>query len=554
MFSSPLSHAEILICGCIFCMVMALCIYLSNNFNSKRRKCLFCLQAFTSLLLFNSAIAVLFRGNPGVLNFFAARMGSFMTFALRNVIILFFHVYECSYLFTDDAWKRDRRVKYAGLLCLLGVVLVILSQDSDLYYYFDTNNVYYRGRWYFLSLLIPSLSLLMDLSLLLQFRKKLRRIIFFSLLSFIVLTIGTAAVQLLYNSVALINMAMGLAMTIMFISSMSEQNLEMYQLLKKKTEVEERLSISMTLNQSVKALSANVDTDAAINELLGIINAYFDADRCYIFETIHDGKALKNTYEHVRAGVSAQIENLQDVPIDVISIWMASFEKNEAYFMSTLDQEKGSAAYNMLQEQQVDRLLAVPLKKQDEIIGFLGVDNPRKHYDDPTLLSTIRYFIMNSVERKERRQQLEKLSYRDMLTGLYNRNKYIRVLEASEGKSLHDVGVAYMDLNGLKKMNDEKGHEAGDDLIRAAAGALTDVFPDQAFRVGGDEFVIVREGISETAFSEKIDQLRENMERRKVSVSIGDQWAAEARGIEEMLKRADHRMYEEKKRYYQTQD
>lgn len=554
MFSSPLSHAEILICGCIFCMVMALCIYLSNNFNSKRRKCLFCLQAFTSLLLLNSAIAVLFRGSPGVLNFFAARMGSFMTFALRNVIILFFHVYECSYLFTDDAWKRDRRVKYAGLLCLLGVVLVILSQDSDLYYYFDTNNVYYRGRWYFLSLLIPSLSLLMDLSLLLQFRKKLRRIIFFSLLSFIVLTIGTAAVQLLYNSVALINMAMGLAMTIMFISSMSEQNLEMYQLLKKKTEVEERLSISMTLNQSVKALSANVDTDAAINELLGIINAYFDADRCYIFETIHDGKALKNTYEHVRAGVSAQIENLQDVPIDVISIWMASFEKNEAYFMSTLDQEKGSAAYNMLQEQQVDRLLAVPLKKQDEIIGFLGVDNPRKHYDDPTLLSTIRYFIMNSVERKERRQQLEKLSYRDMLTGLYNRNKYIRVLEASEGKSLHDVGVAYMDLNGLKKMNDEKGHEAGDDLIRAAAGALTDVFPDQAFRVGGDEFVIVREGISETAFSEKIDQLRENMERRKVSVSIGNQWAAEERGIEEMLKRADHRMYEEKKRYYQTQD
>ena len=554
MFSSPLSHAEILICGCIFCMVMALCIYLSNNFNSKRRKCLFCLQAFTSLLLFNSAIAVLFRGNPGVLNFFAARMGSFMTFALRNVIILFFHVYECSYLFTDDAWKRDRRVKYAGLLCLLGVVLVILSQDSDLYYYFDTNNVYYRGRWYFLSLLIPSLSLLMDLSLLLQFRKKLRRIIFFSLLSFIVLTIGTAAVQLLYNSVALINMAMGLAMTIMFISSMSEQNLEMYQLLKKKTEVEERLSISMTLNQSVKALSANVDTDAAINELLGIINAYFDADRCYIFETIHDGKALKNTYEHVRAGVSAQIENLQDVPIDVISIWMASFEKNEAYFMSTLDQEKGSAAYNMLQEQQVDRLLAVPLKKQDEIIGFLGVDNPRKHYDDSTLLSTIRYFIMNSVERKERRQQLEKLSYRDMLTGLYNRNKYIRVLEASEGKSLHDVGVAYMDLNGLKKMNDEKGHEAGDDLIRAAAGALTDVFPDQAFRVGGDEFVIIREGISETAFSEKIDQLRENMERRKVSVSIGDQWAAEERGIEEMLERADHRMYEEKKRYYQTQD
>ena len=348
-------------------------------------------------------------------------------------------------------------------------------------------------------------------------------------------------------------MATGLTMTFLFISSMSEQNLEMYQLLKKKAEVEERLSISMTLNQSVKALSANADTDAAINELLGIINAYFDADRCYIFETIRDGKALKNTYEHVREGVNAQIENLQDVPIDVISIWMAAFEKNEAYFMSTLDQEKGSASYNMLQEQQVDRLLAVPLKKQDEIIGFLGVDNPRNHYNDPTLLSSIQYFIINSVERKERQQLLETLSYRDMLTGLYNRNKYIQVLEASEGKLLQDVGVAYMDLNGLKKMNDEKGHEAGDQLIRAAADALTDVFPGQAFRVGGDEFVIAQEGISETAFTEKIDRLRENMKRREVSVSVGHQWAAEEHDIEEMLKRADHRMYEEKKKYHLTQ-
>lgn len=327
----------------------------------------------------------------------------------------------------------------------------------------------------------------------------------------------------------------------------------MYQLLKKKTEVEERLSISMTLNQSVKALSANADTDAAINELLGIINAYFDADRSYIFETIRDGKALKNTYEHVRAGVSAQIENLQDVPIDVISIWMAAFEKNEAYFMSTLDQEKGSASYNMLQEQQVDRLLAVPLKKQDEIIGFLGVDNPRSHYNDPTLLLSIQYFIINSFERKERQQLLEKLSYRDMLTGLYNRNKYIQVLEANEGKLLHDVGVAYMDLNGLKKMNDEKGHEAGDQLIRAAADALTEVFPGRAFRVGGDEFVIAQAGISETAFTEKINQLRMGMERRKVSVSVGHQWAAEEHDIEEMLKRADHRMYEEKKKYHLTQ-
>ncbi len=44
------------------------------------------------------------------------------------------------------------------------------------------------------------------------------------------------------------------------------------------------------------------------------------------------------------------------------------------------------------------------------------------------------------------------------------------------------------------------------------------------------------------------------MKRREVSVSVGHQWAAEERDIEEMLKRADHRMYEEKKKYHLTQD
>lgn len=97
-------------------------------------------------------------------------------------------------------------------------------------------------------------------------------------------------------------------------------------------------------------------------------------------------------------------------------------------------------SYDMLQEQQVDRLLAVPLKKKNKIIGFLGVDNPRNHYDDPTLLSSIQYFIINSIERKEKQHQLEDLSYRDMLTGLSMEDnelieKYLNFLAAAKTES-----------------------------------------------------------------------------------------------------------------------
>ena len=72
------------------------------------------------------------------------------------------------------------------------------------------------------------------------------------------------------------------------------------------------------------------------------------------------------------------------------------------------------------------------------------------------------------------------MSYRDSLTGLYNRNKYIDVIEGSIGKRMFNTGIAYMDLNKLKKFNDEQGHEAG------------------------DEFVIIEEEIEEKQFQEKI--------------------------------------------------
>ena len=554
MFTDAQIQIGLLLGGSLFCLIMALCIYLSNKFDNRKRKWLLWMQFFAALLLFNDALAYLFRGHPGEICCYLVHVSNFFVFALSDVVLLFFHIYVCSYLFADEEWKKIRRAKAVCYICVIGIVLVILSQFTNLYYYFDSDNVYHRNTGYILSSLIPMVGMLIDLSLLLQFRKNIRKKIFISMLSYIVLPLVTAAIQSFVYGTSLINFSVGIAMIFMFVASISEQNWEMYQLLKKKTEVEERLSISETLNQCVKELSSDVEIDVAIEKLLGVINAYFKADRSYIFEMLKDGKTLQNTYEYVSKGISAQKENLQKVPVDAVSVWMECFEKDEVYYMPSIEQEKGSQSYDILQSQQIDRLLAVPLKKKKKIIGFLGVDNPINHYDDATLLSSIQYFITNSLERKEKQQQLENLSYRDMLTGLYNRNKYIDKIEFFEGTSLHNIGVAYIDLNGLKKTNDKYGHEAGDQLICRAADAILSVFSKNAFRVGGDEFVVAEAEIEETQFLKKMAQLRKEMENRQVSVSIGSLWKETEDDIIGMMKQADNRMYEEKKRYHAMQD
>lgn len=185
-----------------------------------------------------------------------------------------------------------------------------------------------------------------------------------------------------------------------------------------------------------------MNVDKAIHHLLEIINDYFDADRTYIFKLDTDQGILTNTYEYVKDQVTEQQENLQGIPVEVISIWMQKFEESNVYYIPDLELEKGTPHYEILKMQDINRLLAVPLLRDEKIVGFMGVDNPRKHYSDETLLASLQFFVTDSLTRKREQEKLKYLSYRDMLTELFNRNKYIEVLERYKNRHVEKVGVA----------------------------------------------------------------------------------------------------------------
>ena len=106
----------------------------------------------------------------------------------------------------------------------------------------------------------------------------------------------------------------------------------------------------------------NTDIDVGINNLLATVNGYFQADRTYVFEIDPDRDVLINTFEYICGQeVSAQMDNLQEVPVSVIEVWMQNFRQGRSYYMSDLEQERGQPSYEMLKAQQVWRLLAVPL-------------------------------------------------------------------------------------------------------------------------------------------------------------------------------------------------
>lgn len=544
-------QVAILIWGCVFCAIAALCIFLSSNYDREKRRYLILMESFASLLLLMDAMAHIFSGYPGVPGNVMVRISSFLVFLLSDVVLLCFHIYVCVYLFSKRERRTLKRVKAGYVIAAAGVAFVVISQFTHWYYYIDGDNCYHRAPLYIMSILFSAAGLLIDLTLLLQYKKRVSRKLLFSMLSCIVLPAVAAAVQVFRYGMSLIDFSVGISMIIMFIVTMTELNQEMYQLISREGKIKERLEIATILNKCIAELISGEDEDAAISNLLRIISGYFDGDRSYIVQIAEKRNVCTNTYEYAMNGVTAEKDNLQEVPMEMLDIWMDSFRKNGLYYIPDIEEEQGQPYYETLKMQDITRLLAVPLNSDGKIIGFLGVDNPRLHYEDHTLLSSIQYFLTDSLKAKERKACLQYMSYRDMLTTLYNRNRYIQVLEGMQAKTVIKTSVAYIDINGLKRVNDLYGHEAGDRLIINTARSMLAILPENAYRVGGDEFVLICFDMDEKIFRSKVRDICDSIAAKRISVSVGVVWEESSSELETMLRRADDLMYAEKKKYYE---
>lgn len=540
--------------GC-FCLTAAFCLSMGNDYNREKRNWLIWMELSAAALLCCDAAAWFVQGTPGEASHLIMVATNFVVYAGLYLVLFLFNHYVGCYLREDGRLCAPKRSRTVDITCAVGIGLVFVSQFSPLFYYIDAQNIYHRSDTFPLSMVLLLIGMGTEITMMAQFCQKLtmgRRIAMFGC---VVLPLSVAACQVFQDDISLISLSVGASMILLFVVATSAQNRELAVSERTKEQIRQRLEIATVLNSCVGKLNSDTDIDVGINNLLATVNGYFQADRTYVFEIDPDRDVLINTFEYICGQeVSAQMDNLQEVPVSVIKVWMQNFRQGRSYYMSDLEQERGQPSYEMLKAQQVWRLLAVPLMKGGAMVGFLGVDNPRAHYDDATLLASIQFFVTNSLDRKKQQAYLEKLSYRDMLTGLYNRNRYIERLEAYKQVQDQQIGAIYIDLNGLKKVNDEQGHRAGDELIVRAAGTIAGIFAEDAYRVGGDEFVVILLDVSREDFARKTEQLRRQMQENSVDASIGGVWQASTENLENLLRLADENMYREKKRYYSQAD
>lgn len=192
-------------------------------------------------------------------------------------------------------------------------------------------------------------------------------------------------------------------------------------------------------------------------------------------------------------------------------------------------------------------------------------DNPGNPARDSDSAEALIRHLTDEIERlrdqlqanNERIEELERLADTDPLTPTMNRRAFVRELRRTAayiGRYGGEAWVMYLDLDGMKEINDRFGHAAGDQALRELAAVLVDNVrsSDIIGRLGGDEFGVILHHADRDTAQDKASLLVEEISKRTIaagdeahnlSVSCGIAQILPEMDVTDILQQADHAMY-----------
>lgn len=187
----------------------------------------------------------------------------------------------------------------------------------------------------------------------------------------------------------------------------------------------------------------------------------------------------------------------------------------------------------------------------------LNQDNEIKSLSDAVVKMTedIKEYVLDITSAEELVASMEDLANHDALTGVKNTNAYYSAVERLDGDR---VGIAIVDLNGLKRLNDTYGHDKGDVAIKKVSSLVCNIFAHSpVYRIGGDEFAIILQNHDfdhykelEKRFFDELDKIQNDPNLKdweRVSAAIGVAFLEKNEDIDSLFERADQMMYSRKK-------
>ena len=224
-----------------FCLQVGVFLLSGHRLKNNSRRTLILLQIITGLLLICDAFAYIFRGNSSQLGFYMVRISNFMVFSLNYVTTFLFCFYSVEFIKSDLLDFKILRTPRASVkngipvpifivfyICLIGIILTVISQFTNLFYYFDENNFYHRNALYPLSVILGLLPGLITLVMIFQSKKVLQKNVLVSLVIYSLFPFAGIILALFFYGISWINIGYGIGALHLFYSSIKLMELEFY--------------------------------------------------------------------------------------------------------------------------------------------------------------------------------------------------------------------------------------------------------------------------------------------------------------------------------------
>ncbi len=244
------------------CFCFGLLLFITKFLDKRRKEILIFMEFDATFLLFFDRMAYIYSGDVSVEGYIWLRVSNFFVFFLTAGIVFGFNLYLQDLLIKEGKMKKiPKRLMFVSFATLIQGAMLIISQFTGWFYYFDEYNVYHRGAAFVFCYIIPILCPLIQFSVVQQYRGAFSKYIYIALVMYIYLPIFTAIVQLFAYGISIVNMAMVLVSISLYVFTYLDVNETVLNAHKNEMKLlkEEKSSFMKLLDQTASAFMSAVE-------------------------------------------------------------------------------------------------------------------------------------------------------------------------------------------------------------------------------------------------------------------------------------------------------
>ena len=298
--------------------------------------------------------------------------------------------------------------------------------------------------------------------------------------------------------------------------------------------------------------------DGALSYSLEKLSVFLQAERSYLYQFDDYSRTLSKLADWRKTNKIAQIERNKVEELfnnkDLIEELM-----NKGYsYIKDLDQLNNSQQKNILERDNIKSSIYLGLFEDQKLFAIIAFDFFKAKQDlNESYIKTLDIaapIIANAIIKNNKDREIQRLTFRDNLTGLYNRTFLAEEIKRLDQQRQLPISILITDINGLKEINDNFGHKMGDELIVKMAEILSTTFRDEDIiaRWGGDEFIVFLPQTRKPEVEKMVERLQrafKKTEQDELAIRAGIGTAVKERAaqdINHIINKADKAMYEDK--------